>query len=75
MYKENCSTSGVVDKMKALLSKEGGRNMKDNHSKIETMIKKIVNKVVEGEERGWPPGCATLLYQPERPERQSEDMD
>ena len=49
--------------------------MNDNNSKIDTMIKKIVNKVVEGEERGWPPGCTTLLYQPERPERKSEDMD
>lgn len=46
--------------------------MKDNNSKIETMIKSVVRKVVEGEESGWPPGCATLLYQPQRPVRENE---
>ena len=46
--------------------------MKENNSKIDTMIKIVVTKVVEGEERGWPPGCATLLYQPERPKHQHE---
>ena len=46
--------------------------MKDNNAKIETMIKNVVKKVVEGEERGWPPGCATLLYQPQRPMRVTE---
>lgn len=46
--------------------------MKEGNSTIDTMIKNVVNKVVEGEERGWPPGCATLLYQPERPKQQNE---
>lgn len=46
--------------------------MKNNNAKIETMIKNVVKKVVEGEERGWPPGCATLLFQPERPEQKKE---
>ena len=49
--------------------------MMENNSKMDIMIKKIVNKVVEGEERGWPPGCATLLYQPERPKRVDEKKD
>lgn len=46
--------------------------MKESSSKIDTMIKNVVNKVVEVEEQGWPPGCATLLYQPVRPGRQDE---
>lgn len=46
--------------------------MKDSSSKIDTMIKIVVNKVVEAEEQGWPPGCATLLYQPVRPSQQDE---
>lgn len=46
--------------------------MKETKSQMDTIIKIIVNKVVEGEERGWPPGCATLLYQPERPEQKKE---
>ena len=44
----------------------------ENNSKMDKMIRKIVGKVVEGEERGWPPGCATLLYQPERPKQENE---
>lgn len=46
--------------------------MKESNSKMDTMIKIIVNKVVENEANGWPPGCATLLYQPERPEQKQE---
>lgn len=46
--------------------------MKNNNSKIEPLIKKVVKKVVEGEEAGWPPGCATLLFQPQRPMRVTE---
>lgn len=46
--------------------------MKDNNAKIETMIKNVVKKVVDGEESGWPPGCATLLYQPARPRQLDE---
>lgn len=46
--------------------------MKQGDSKMDTMIKIVVNKVAEDEKRGWPPGCATLLYQPERPKQQNE---
>ena len=49
--------------------------MKESNSKIDTMIKIVINKVVEGEARGWPPGCATLLYQPERPAEPSDKKE
>ena len=49
--------------------------MKENNTKVSNVIKSIVNKIVDGEVNGWPPGCATLLYQPERPVKPSEKKE
>lgn len=46
--------------------------------KIEKAIAKTINTVINLETFGWPPVCAGIMYQPERPKadprKQSEDI-
>lgn len=37
-------------------------------------MKKIVNHMVDSELYGWPPQCASFLYQPVRPKRANKDV-
>lgn len=43
--------------------------MKKLNTTVETLMKKAVNHMVDTELDGWPPQCATFLYQPVRPEK------
>lgn len=42
--------------------------MKKTNKKLETVVKKVVNHMVDKELYGWPPQCASFLYQPVRPQ-------
>ncbi len=46
--------------------------MRKENEKIQKAIKKVVNHIIEVEEYGWPPQCATFLYQPIRPRKRAE---
>lgn len=43
--------------------------MKKVNKKLELVVKKVVNHMVDSELYGWPPQCASFLYQPVRPKR------
>ncbi len=45
--------------------------MKTGNKKMEAIVKKTVNYLVDTEQYGWPPQCGTFLYQPTRPKRQA----
>ena len=47
--------------------------MKKTSKKAESVVKKAVNHMVDVELYGWPPQCATFLYQPTRPQRAKSD--
>ena len=47
--------------------------MKKTSKKAESIVKKTVNHMVDVELYGWPPQCATFLYQPTRPQRANSD--
>lgn len=42
--------------------------MKKQSKKIEKIIKKVIENMVDSELYEWPPQCAAFLYQPTRPE-------
>lgn len=46
--------------------------MKKQSTKIERIIKKAVDHVVDTELYEWPPQCAAFLYHPTRPETKSK---
>ncbi len=37
------------------------------NTKNETMVKKAVNNILAKEIKKWPPPCAGIFYQPQRP--------
>lgn len=43
--------------------------MKKANKKLEPIVRKVVNHMVDSELYGWPPQCASFLYQPVRPKR------
>lgn len=47
--------------------------MKKVNQKVESVVKKAVNHMVDTELYGWPPQCTSFLYQPVRPHRESKD--
>lgn len=47
--------------------------MKKVNQKVESVVKKAVNHMVDTELYGWPPQCTSFLYQPVRPQRESKD--
>ena len=47
--------------------------MKKVNEKMESVLKKVVNYVVDTELYGWPPQCTSFLYQPARPKRASDE--
>lgn len=38
------------------------------NEKIKKAISKVVEEIIDWDMYEWPPGCAYILYQPERPE-------
>lgn len=43
--------------------------MQKKEQKVEKMVKKVLNNFIDVELYEWPPRCATIFYQPVRPER------
>ena len=43
--------------------------------KLDQLISKALNEVVDFEIFGWPPACIGIIYQPERPEKPEENME
>lgn len=54
--------------------KRGGIHMKKENEKLEGIMKKVVKHMVNTELYGWPPQCASFLYQPIRPPRKNNDL-
>lgn len=48
--------------------------MKKENEKLEGIMKKVVKHMVNTELYGWPPQCASFLYQPIRPPRKNNDL-
>lgn len=46
--------------------------MKENNSKVNVLLKKIVTRIADHEADGWPPECALIMYQPVRPTEVSD---
>ena len=47
--------------------------MKKVNKTMESVLKKVVNHMVDTELYGWPPQCTSFLYQPVRPKRTGND--
>ena len=39
------------------------------NKEMEKLLKKAINQLAEKEAEGWPPECATFLFQPTRPQK------
>ena len=48
--------------------------MKKQTVKLEGIMKKAVKHMVDTQLYGWPPQCASFLYQPLRPQRNNNDL-
>lgn len=48
--------------------------MKKQNVKLEGIMKKAVKHVVDTELYGWPPQCASFLYQPVRPPKSGKAL-
>lgn len=46
--------------------------MKKQNAKIDKVLKKTVEHMVDTELYGWPPQCPTFLYQPIRPKKKEK---
>ena len=49
--------------------------MKKQNAKIDKVLKKAVEHMVDTELYGWPPQCPTFLYQPIRPKKKKEGIN
>lgn len=45
--------------------------MKMKTQKVEKMVKTVLNNFIDIELYEWPPRCATIFYQPVRPESEN----
>lgn len=43
--------------------------MKKQSEKFDSILKKVVQHMVDAELYGWPPQCTAFLYQPVRPQK------
>lgn len=45
--------------------------MKITKEKIKEVTSKIIEDIIDEDMLEWPPGCATYIYQPERPDNET----
>lgn len=45
--------------------------MNVNKGSLNQLLRKIISRMIRNDATGWPPDCATLLYQPKRPCQQN----
>ena len=43
------------------------------NKEMEKLFKKAINQLAEKEAEGWPPECATFLFQPIRPQKDEQN--
>lgn len=48
--------------------------MKIKNEKIEAIVKKAINCLVDAERYEWPPQCGTFFYQPTRPQEPASNQ-